>query len=256
MRGPRDPAGRNAWIVVEKRALSRWGCNASGRRVRAGRPGALFSPRRIHTHTHAHTHARGIINICYCTYIRAGRPVSPPPPATGRTLNTLSPCLHMVRAWNRAVESECAAIDPEQWDRAVSLCRLRCANVHHLFYLSINSSSILFQYITTLSPSAFQFSIFIERYQILLLVQTCRGNNSSPLSPSSNPSFSLPDGFEKRAIPPFDGLDSSRGASKNKKNEAASEESSLDIPRDYYSRESKQKSLSLSFSNDSIRSRG
>lgn len=73
--------------------------------------------------THTRAHARGIINICYCTYIRAGRPVSPPPPATGRTLNTLSPCLHMVRAWNRAVESECGAIDPEQWDRAVFVPR-------------------------------------------------------------------------------------------------------------------------------------
>lgn len=73
--------------------------------------------------THTRAHARGIINICYCTYIRAGRPVSPPPLATGRTLNTLSPCLHMVRAWNRAVESECGAIDPEQWDRAVFVPR-------------------------------------------------------------------------------------------------------------------------------------
>lgn len=57
--------------VVEKRALSRWGCSVRA----AGRPGALFSPRRTRAHT------QGIINICYCTYIRAGRPVSPPPPA-------------------------------------------------------------------------------------------------------------------------------------------------------------------------------
>lgn len=101
--------------VVEKRALSRWGCSVRA----AGRPGALFSPRRTRAHT------QGIINICYCTYIRAGRPVSPPPPATGRTLNTLSPCLHMVRAWNRAVESERSAIDPRQWDRAVFVPRQR-----------------------------------------------------------------------------------------------------------------------------------
>lgn len=110
--------------------------------------------------THTRAHARGIINICYCTYIRAGRPVSPPPPATGRTLNTLSPCLHMVRAWNRAVESECGAIDPEQWDRAVFVPRALRKRPSSFFHPKdkilppLRSSSY--------SPSAFQFSILID----------------------------------------------------------------------------------------------
>lgn len=99
----------------------------------------------------------------------------------------------MVRAWNRAVESECGAIDPEQWDRAVFVPRALRKRPSSFFHPKdkilppLRSSSY--------SPSAFQFSILIDielnSVSIHLLVQ----NNSSLL----NPSFFLPD-FEKREI--------------------------------------------------------